>query len=346
MDILNLNAQIAPPDEAARSAAQDRWRHVAKPVGSLGALEDDITRIAALTGDAKVRLTPRSVLVMCADNGVAAPDIAITPVRITRVVAEMMATGRSNVCRMARLAGARVFPFDVGMASRSGEPGLYDFHVADGTADITRGPAMTRDTAISLIEFGMEQVRLQRDMGTRLIATGEMGVGNTTTSSAMTAALLGADPALVTGRGSGLSDESLQKKISVVRRALDVNKPDPKDPLDVLSKVGGFDIAAMCGVFLGGAVYRVPVLLDGVISAVAALTAVRLCPAASCAMIATHISAEPAGKMLLDEMGLSPLICAGMRLGDGTGAVAAMPMLDMALEIYDHMLTFSDIGME
>ncbi len=345
MDILEINARITPPDETARAAAQARWREIAKPVGSLGVLEDAVTKAAALTGDARVRFRPRAVLVMCADNGVAAPDIAITPVRITRVVAEMMAKKQSNVCRMAALAGAEVFPFDVGMMTRSDLPGLGDFHIADGTGNIAVGPAMTREQALLLINFGICQVERLAKEGYRLLATGEMGVGNTTTSAAMAAVLLGKPPRAVTGRGSGLSDASLEKKISVVEKALEVNRPDPDDALDVLCKVGGFDIAAMCGVFLGGAVYRVPVLLDGSISAVAAFAAARLCPAAKQAMIATHISAEPAGALLLEELGLEPFICAGMRLGEGTGAVAAMPMLDMALEIYDHMLTFSDIGM-
>jgi len=345
MDFKLLNQKIGPADETARQAALTRWRTIAKPVGSLGALEDDITRIAALTGSEKVRLTPRGVMVMCADNGVATPDIAITPVRITKVVAEMMADKKSNVCRMARCADAQVFPYDVGMKTRSENPGLFDHHIADGTGNILHGPAMTRAQAEDLIAFSMEQVRLRKEEGYCLLATGEMGVANTTTSAAMASVLLGRSPREVTGRGSGLSDASLEKKISVIETALSVNQPNPADALDVLCKVGGFDIAAMCGVFLGGALYKVPVLLDGLISAVAALTAVRLCPNSVNAMIATHITAEPAGKMLLSELGLAPLICAGMRLGEGTGAVAAIPMLDMALNIYDTMVTFDDIGM-
>lgn len=345
MDFCAMNERILPPDEGAARRARARLNEIAKPVGSLGALEDDLVAVAALTGSERISLKPRAVLAMCADNGVAAPDIAITPVHVTRTVAEMMARGESNVCRMARLADAEVFPYDVGMFTRSDEAGLGGPHISDGTKNILSGPAMTAEQAEAALTFGMERAVEFARRGYRLLATGEMGVGNTTTSAAMAAALLGRSPREVTGRGSGLSDESLQRKIEVVEQAIRVNEPDASDAFDVLRKLGGYDIAAMAGVFIGGALARVPVLVDGVISAVAALTAARLCPRARVCMLASHVSAEPAGRLLLEELQLKPLICAGLRLGEGTGAVAAMPMLDMALEIYNNMLTFSDIGM-
>lgn len=345
MDFLALNERILPPDEGAARRAQARLNEIAKPVGSLGALEDDLVAIAALTGSEEIALRPRAVLAMCADNGVAAPDIAITPVRVTRTVAEMMARGESNVCRMARLAGAEVFPYDVGMFTHSSEPRLGGPHISDGTKSLLTGPAMTAEQAEAALRFGIDCAETLARRGYRLLATGEMGVGNTTTSAAMAAVLLGRSPRDVTGRGSGLSDESLRRKVEVVEQAIRVNAPDANDAFDVLQKLGGYDIAAMAGVFLGGALARVPVLVDGVISAVAALTAARLCPRARVCMLASHVSAEPAGRLLLEALHLKPLICAGLRLGEGTGAVAAMPMLDMALEIYKNMLTFSDIGM-
>ncbi len=345
MNFYALNERILPPDETAARRAQARLNEIAKPVSSLGTLEEDLVAIAALTGSEKIRLKPRAVLVMCADNGVAAPDIAITPVRVTRTVAEMMARGESNVCRMARLAGAEVFPYDVGMFTRADEAGLSGPHISDGTNSLLSGPAMTAAQAETALCFGMERAQEFARRGYRLLATGEMGVGNTTTSAAMAAVLLGRSPQEVTGRGSGLSDESLRRKIEVVEQAIRTNKPDADDAFDVLKRLGGYDIAAMAGVFIGGALARVPVLVDGVISAVAALTAARLCPRARACMLASHVSAEPAGRLLLEALKLKPLICAGLRLGEGTGAVAAMPMLDMALEIYDNMLTFLDIGM-
>ncbi len=345
MDFTLLNSRMPLPDASAAAKAQKRLNEIAKPVGSLGFLEDMLIKIAALTGSERIDVSKKAVLVMCADNGVAAPDIAITPVRITRVVAEMMARKQSNVCRMAKVAGADVMAYDIGMFTKSDLAGISGPHIASGTKSILSGPAMSEDEAIRALEFGILEVRRLQEQGYRLLATGEMGVGNTTTSAAMSAVLLHKSPCEVTGRGSGLSDESLKTKIGVVTRAIEKNAPDPNNAFDTLSKLGGFDIAAMCGVFLGGALYRVPVLIDGLISAVAALTAKRLCPASVSCMLASHVSAEPAGKMLLDEIGVTPVIHAGMRLGEGTGAVAMMPLIDMAAEIYTSMLTFADIGM-
>jgi len=208
-----------------------------------------------------------------------------------------------------------------------------------------KGPAMSRTQAARGVAFGIECVRRCVENGDRLLATGEMGIGNTTTSSAIASVLLDVPPARATGRGAGLTDEAFLRKQHIIEAAIACNRPDPDDALDVLAKVGGFDIAAMCGVFLGGSLYRIPVLVDGVISAVAALAAYRLCEGARLCMVASHVSAEPAARMVLDALGLSPLITAGLRLGEGTGAVAAMPMLDMALDIYQNMETFADYGM-
>ena len=194
MDFCAMNERILPPDEGAARRARARLNEIAKPVGSLGALEDDLVAVAALTGSERISLKPRAVLAMCADNGVAAPDIAITPVRVTRTVAEMMARGESNVCRMARLAGAEVFPYDVGMFTRSDEAGLGGPHISDGTKNILSGPAMTAEQAEAALTFGMERAVEFARRGYRLLATGEMGVGNTTTSAAMAAALLGRSP--------------------------------------------------------------------------------------------------------------------------------------------------------
>jgi nicotinate-nucleotide--dimethylbenzimidazole phosphoribosyltransferase len=223
---------------------------------------------------------------------------------------------------------------------------LLNRRVAAGTADISEGPAMSRAQALQAVETGIQLAADAKADGCKILLTGEMGIGNTTTSAAMAAVLLGADPAQVTGRGAGLSSEGLRRKTAVVRRAIEVNRPDAADPLGVLAALGGFDIAGLCGVFIGGAAHRLPVLCDGLISTVAALCAVRLFPAAGNAMLASHVSAEPAGRMLLDALGLAPLICAGMYLGEGSGAVAALPLLDMAYAVYDGMRTFEEIEIE
>lgn len=205
---------------------------------------------------------------------------------------------------------------------------------------------MTREKALQAIAVGIGLAGELKEKGYRLIATGEMGIGNTTTSSAVAAMLLERDPAEMTGRGAGLSDEGLERKVAVIREAAEKYRPECKDAVDVLAHVGGLDLAGLTGVFLGGAVWRIPVLIDGFISAAAALAAARIAPLAANFMLATHVSAEPAGRLLLDELGLKPFVTAGMCLGEGTGAVASIPLLDMALEVYTKMSTFQDIQIE
>lgn len=341
----DLLQQIQPPSEAARIEAQRHWASCAKPLGSLGLLEDTLTDMAALTGTAEICLHPRTVLVLCADNGVVAQGVSQSGSEVTGIVARALAAGKSNVCRMAALADCSVLPVDMGIKDFSTAPGICSCRIGNGTADMTEGPAMSREQAEQAIVSGMELVRRQKEAGARLLATGEMGIGNTTTATAVASVLLARSPQELVGRGAGLSDAGLVRKRKAIEKAIAVNKPDPADPVDVLAKIGGFDIAGLCGVFLGGAIWRIPVLVDGAISAVAALRAVRMAPVAASAVFATHQSAEPAGRLLLEALGKRPLITADMRLGEGTGAVAAMPLLDMALAIYSGS-TFADYGMQ
>ncbi|MBE7008251.1 MAG: nicotinate-nucleotide--dimethylbenzimidazole phosphoribosyltransferase [Ruminococcaceae bacterium] len=346
MELCKLIEQIEPPDEAARAAAQARWDACAKPLGSLGLLEAAICDIAALTGSADVDISARAVIVLCADNGVVARGVTQTGSSVTAAVARQLALRRTSVCRMAALARCRVVPVDMGIRDFPGCEGVLDRRIGNGTADLTQGAAMTRAQAEAAILTGLELAREEAAHGARLLATGEMGIGNTTTSSAVASALLGVEPETVTGRGAGLSDEGLARKVAAIRDGIYVNQPDRNDALDVLAKLGGFDLAGMCGLFLGSALCRVPVLIDGFPSAVAALCAARLCPNARKAMLASHVSAEPAGAMVLRALGKKPLITAEMRLGEGTGAVAAMPLLDMALAVYREGYTFTEGGIE
>ncbi len=337
---------VTPPDERAREAAHKKWNDCAKPLGSLGLLETAIENIAALTGSARINLSPRAVLVLCADNGVVAQGVTQSDSNVTAIVAENLAMRRTSVCRMAAVAHCEVVPVDMGVLDFPPTEGVLNRHIANATGDISQGPAMTRAQAAQAVLTGIDLVREQKEQGVRLLATGEMGIGNTTTSSAVACALLSKEAAEMTGRGAGLSQEGLQRKIRAIEQALSRNRPDPDDPLDVISKVGGFDIAGMCGVFLGGAVYKIPVLADGFISTVAALCAVRVCPRAEKAVFASHVSAEPAGHMVLEALHRRPLITAGMRLGEGTGAVAAMPLLDMTCAVYQESYTFAQGGIE
>lgn len=342
--INELHFHISAPSDTAAAAARARWDSLAKPLGSLGLLEDAVTQIAALTGSANISLKPRALLVFCADNGVVAQGVAQCGSEVTAAVAAALSQGRSAACQMAQLADCAVHAVDVGMLNAV--PSVVDRHVMRGTNDITQGPAMTRQQCLSAIHTGASLAKEQARAGVKLLAVGEMGIGNTTTASAVTAALLGLPAETVTGRGAGLSDEGLRRKRCAIETALRLNAPDSADPVDVLAKVGGLDLAAMCGAYLGAAQAKLPVLIDGFVSAAAALCAVRLCKAAFSAMLACHVSAEPAGRLLLNALGKHALIDAGLRLGEGSGAVAAMPLLDMALAVYSAGETFSDRGIE
>lgn len=346
MDFEELNASIEGLDEESMEKARLRLDDIAKPVGSLGILEDAVVKLAGLTGNADVKIDKRAVLVFCADNGVVCQGVSQISSDVTALVAEHIARGTSSVCMMADIAGADVLAVDVGMSAADHIPDMVDRKIAFGTRDMSCEPAMTKEQAIRAIEVGIDMVRLHQDKGYNLLALGEMGIGNTTTSSAIAAVLLDRPVREVTGRGAGLSDAGLKRKVDVIERAVNVNKPDRADALDVLAKLGGFDIAALCGTMIGGAIFRIPIVLDGFISAVSALVASKLCPKAVNAMLASHVSAEPAAHMILDFLKLKPAITAEMRLGEGTGAVALLPLLDMALHMYHDMPTFSEIGMK
>ena len=337
---------IVPADQEAMRRAKARWDSIAKPLGSLGALEDAVIRIAGMTGSPDVDISKRAVVVMCADNGVVAEGVTQTGQEVTAIVAENMSTGDTSVCAMSRAAGAEVVPVDIGTVTPLKGARIRQKCVRRGTANMTQGPAMSREEAVQAILAGVEIARELRGRGVNLLATGEMGIGNTTTSSALAAVLLNRPVEDMTGRGAGLSSEGLQRKIRAIETAVRVNRPDPGDVLDVLHKVGGLDIAGLAGVFLGGALCRTPVLVDGFISSVAALVAGRLCPAAKDYMLGSHASEEPASRLVLSELGLRPFLYAGMRLGEGTGAVAVMPLLDMGLAVYREMTTFEDTNIE
>ena len=340
----DILTQIKPADAAAASECRRRWDALAKPLRSLGLLEEAVCRIAAARGSASVCLDNRAIVVFCADNGVVAQGVSQCGPEITATVAREMAAGRGNINALARSVQAEVFPWDVGMLQEV--PGVPVHKCANGTGDITQGPAMSRQQAEETVCFGAELAARLKDQGYDILIGGEMGIGNTTTSAAVACALLDLAPEEMTGRGAGLSDAGLLRKTRAVREAVSLNRPDPADPMDVLAKLGGFDIAALTGLFLGGAACRIPVIIDGVIAAVAALLACRLAPASRDYMLASHISREPAADLILRRLGLDPLICAGMALGEGSGAALLLPLLDGALAVYDQDSTFDSFGME
>lgn len=342
-DLEQVIRQIRPLDEHAMEQAKKQWNSIAKPLHSLGKLEEHIIRIAGITGDPDVKIEEKALIVMCADNGVVEEGVTQTGQEVTSIVAENFLSGETSAAIMCKKAGARILPIDIGMAGKTKVP---DHKVACGTRNFAKEPAMTREEALQSILTGVRIVEEQKKAGVALLATGEMGIGNTTTSSAVLAALLQIDPEKVTGRGAGLTSAGLLRKIQVIRQALALHKPDANDPVDVLAKVGGFDIGGLAGVYLGAAKMHLPVLIDGFISGTAALLACRLCPEAKEYMIASHKSKEPGMQILLKALGLSASLDCDMCLGEGTGAVAFFPVLDMAAAVYRQMSTFADIQVE
>lgn len=336
--------RILPPDHAAMDHAAARWNSIAKPLHSLGRLEDLIIRIAGIQRTDRVDLKKKALVVMCADNGVVEEGVTQTGQEVTAIVAGNFLKGETSAAVMCACAGADILPVDVGMISEV--DGMDTRKTLRGTGNMAKGPAMTKEDVLFAIQAGIDKAAELKAAGYRILAAGEMGIGNTTTSSAVVSVLLQIPPETVTGRGAGLSNEGLQKKIRAIRRAVEVNAPDPEDPLDVLAKVGGLDIAALTGLYLGGAAEGLPVVADGFISVAAALLAVRMAPACREYILPSHISEEPAVQYVLEALELHPVLHAKMHLGEGTGAVALFPLLDMAAAVYRSMSTFEDIRIE
>ncbi len=337
---------IKAPDAAAFQASKAHWDSIAKPLGSFGELEALIMKIAAVQGTPDVSIDNRTAVVFCADHGVVAEGVTQTDASVTAICAEAIACGRSNVNAIARQFDTKVQAVDIGMLRHPDCKQLLDRRIAAGTHNMANGAAMSREEAVRAVTVGIDLARDLQAAGNTLLLTGEMGIGNTTPTSAIASVLLGKPPAQVTGRGAGLSTEGLRRKIAVVERAIAVNAPDPDDPLDILAKLGGFEIAGMTGLFLGGAVYRIPVVIDGVISACAAALACRIEPLCAHYILPSHTSGEPAGEGLMALMGLHPVIDAGLRLGEGTGALLLLPLLEGALSLYRNAHRFDDTPIE
>jgi len=337
-----LVSAVVPPDEGLAAVARQRLDNLTKPRGSLGRLEELIVRVVVLTGKPAPRIDAPVIFTLAGDHGVATEGVSAYPQAVTAQMVENFVRGGAGVNVLARHVGARVVVADLGVVVPPAEGnGVVRYRVAPGTRSMTQGPAMSHEEALQAIAAG---AALVEGASPDCVGTGEMGIGNTTAASALTAALTGADPAMITGRGTGVADDVWVKKVEVVRRALAVNRPDPRDPFGVLAAVGGFEIAGLVGVVLAGAARRVPVVLDGFIATAAALVAARLAPAARHYLIAAHRSAEPGHVRLLEALGLTPYLELGMRLGEGTGAALGIGLLQAALACYREMATFAEAG--
>ncbi len=344
--IQELIAKIDPIDESFGKMAQKRWNSIAKPLHGLGLLEDAVCQLAAIQRTENPCMKKRALAVFCADNGIVAEGVSQTDSHVTAVVAKNLCRGDTSVCKMACVASCHVFPVDMGMQEAVIDEKMLDMHVARGTKNFLYENAMTKEQAEEALLRGFELAEKLADEGYQLLATGEMGIGNTTTSSALASLLLGLPAEEVTGVGAGLSAEGLAHKIAVIKEGIVRRKPEKDDFVDMLCKVGGFDIGGMAGYMLGAAAKRIPVILDGMISQVAALLAVRLCPLVQGYLLASHKGSEKASGLLLAELGKKALVDAGMHLGEGTGAMTVLPLLDMALRVYGEMATFDDIQIE
>lgn len=336
-----LVREVLPLDRSAMTAAEEYQARLAKPPGSLGRLEEISIQLAGITGRVHNALNKKQLLVFAADNGVVAEGVSSAPQSVTKQQTINLIRGKTGAAVLAKHFGCGLTVCDVGVNADIYESTVLNRKIAYGTQNICTGPAMTREQTLQAILTGAE---IARTVDADVIGVGEMGIGNTTTSSAVLAVLLGADVEAVTGRGGGITEESFRKKKAVIRTAIEVNRPDRDDVVGVLSKVGGFDLAAMCGAFLGAAAARRPAVIDGLISAAAALCAVRLCPNVRGYLVPSHASFEIGYRLAMEAMDLRPLFDLGMRLGEGSGCPLAFQVLDAACAVINDMATFDEAG--
>ncbi len=346
MDKINQTiASIKPLDEKAMTEARKRQNNLTKPQGSLGQLESLSIQLAGIKETQRPRIIHKVIFTLAGDHGVTEEGVSAYPSEVTPQMIYNFLRGGAGINVLARHVGARVVVSDLGVGSvLERHPDLKDKKVAMGTRNMTKGPAMSREEALRSIEAGIELVEEDLSKGMDILGTGDMGIGNTTPSSAITAVITGADVALATGRGTGLDNEGLKRKVETIKKALDINRPDPKDPIDVLSKVGGFEIGGIAGVILAGARYRIPVVIDGFISGAAALIATSLAPQVKPYLIAAHQSVEQGHKIILEHLGLKPLLNLDLRLGEGTGAALGIFLVEASLKVLNEMATFAEAG--
>lgn len=338
-------AKIEGLDEAAMKAAQARQNILTKPAGSLGRLEELSIQLAGITGKEIPEINDKVIITMAGDHGVVEEGVSAFPQEVTPQMVLNFLYGGAAINVLAKHVGARITIVDMGVAAEmEAHPLLVNKKVAPGTANMTKGPAMTREEAEQAILAGVEVVEAEIEKGLDIVGTGDMGIGNTTPSAAIAVALTGIEPAKIAGRGTGVDDEGLKRKIDAIERALEINKPDPKDGLDILTKVGGFEIAGLVGVIIGAAANRKAVMVDGFISTAAAMIAVAIAPAVRPYLISAHRSQEYGHMKMLEWLGLKPLVDLDFRLGEGTGAALGITFAEAACKILAEMSTFAEAG--
>lgn len=345
MKLLNKTIEsIDGLDLKSMRLARERQDQLTKPKGSLGVLEELSIKLAGIQGKPLPEISRKIIIVMAGDHGVADEGVSAFPQEVTPQMVANFAAGGAGINVLARHAGAEVRIVDMGVACIIDIPGVIDKKIRPGTANMAVGPAMTRDQAVACIEAGIEVAEEAIADGADLLGTGDMGIANTTASSAILTVFSGAGLEHSVGRGTGIGADALDKKREVIRQAIKVNQPDKRDSLDVLTKVGGLEIGGLAGVILGAAANRVPVIIDGFISSAAALIAASLCPESRSYMIASHVSVEPGHKLMLDELALKPMLFMNMRLGEGTGAALASGLIEVSCKVLSEMATFAEAG--
>ena len=344
LDIQQIRDAIQPLDTERMREAQVRLDSLTKPPGSLGRLEKIARQIVGITGELFPDLSRKAVIIMAADHGVCEEGVSAYPQAVTAQMVLNFLNGGAAVNVVARHVGAEIVCVDIGGKAPIQHPGLISHKIRHGTGNAARGPAMQEQEAWQAIRTGLDAVQSLVRQGYRLFATGEMGIGNTTPSSAILSVLEGVDVEAAVGRGTGIDDRQLRLKKQVVRRMIEVNRPDPQNPFDVLCKIGGLEIAGLVGVILGAAANRCPVVIDGFISSAAALLAARLAPRSVEYMIPSHLSGEQGHRLMLEAIGVEPMLQMDMRLGEGTGAALCFPIIDAALKLMREMATFESAG--
>jgi nicotinate-nucleotide--dimethylbenzimidazole phosphoribosyltransferase len=339
-------SKITKPDEKAKEEAIKKWDGLLKPIGSLGALEEITIKISAMTGKVINKFDKKAVVVMCSDNGAVEEGISAAPQVFTKILAQSMSKGLTGVATLGKFTNTDIITVNLGIKGHIDDPHILDMKLADGTNNFTKGPAMTYEEAVKSIEKGIEVADQLYSKGYDILGTGEVGIGNTSTAVAVVSSILGLDVDIICGKGAGLTDEQYAHKKEIIKKAISINKVNTDDPIEVISKLGGFDIAGMCGLCLSAAKNKKPIVIDGFISSAAALCASYLNPHVKEYIIPSHLSAEPGAGYVLDELGLKPLLTLEMRLGEGSGCPLAFQIIEAAEYLLENMGTFDDVSMQ
>lgn len=347
MEILReLIKGIEVLDKSAMEKSKRYIDNLSKPIGSLGELEDTVIRLSGIKGEHIKGINKKNIVIMCSDNGIQEEGVSSCPREVTATVTENFTKGTTGVCILSRYYNSDTTIVDIGVDKDFENPNIINRKIRYGTSNMTKGSAMTREEAVRAINIGIDIVKDLKEQGYDLIGTGEMGVGNTATSAAIISVFSGIDSDIIVGKGSGLTDDGLSHKKAMVKKSIEVNNPDRSDAIDVLSKLGGFDIAGLCGVFLGSAIYKIPVVIDGLISSAAAICAKELNPNVCGYMFASHLSAEPGAEYAMKSLELNPMFSLRMRLGEGTGCPIAFGIIESAIFTMNNMDSFGDAGID